>query len=181
MRVAAFAISILLGPSLAAQHGSTSAVNPYTGPEHAQAGAVLYRAQCAGCHGLDGAGTGAGPSLTGTFQRGGSDEDLFRTTSKGIPGASMPAFSFSGLQVWQLVTHIRAMGIVRAPGQSKGDAEAGARIFRTNCSGCHAVRGEGGLTGPDLTSAGSIRSSGELLKSVTDQTPKWHRSIGRWP
>ena len=34
--------------------------------------------------------------------------------------------------------------------------------------GCHAVRGEGGLTGPDLTSVGSTRSYAELLKSVTD-------------
>lgn len=169
MRVTAIAFAILFGPSVFAQHGSTSTVNPYTGPQHEQAGAALYRSQCAGCHGLDGAGTGAGPSLTsGTFQRGGSDEELFRTISRGVPGAAMPAFSFSGLQIWQLVTHIRAIGIVHGAGQSKGDAEAGGRVFHANCSGCHAVRGEGGLTGPDLTSVGSTRSYSELLKSVTD-------------
>src|SRR5882757_5454959 len=128
-----FAAMIFLCLPVAAQHGSTTVVNPYTDPEHAEAGAKLYRAQCAGCHGLDGAGTGAGPSLTsGTFQRGGSDEELFRTISKGVPVTAMPAFSFNGLQVWQLVTHVRAIGIVHGATQVKGDAAAGAVLFRAN-------------------------------------------------
>lgn len=169
MRVTGIAIAMLFGSPMLAQHGSTTAVNPYTSPEHAKLGAALYRSQCAGCHGLDGAGAGAGPSLTsGTFQRGGSDEELFRTISKGVPGTAMPAFSFSGLQIWQLVTHLRAIGIVRGAAQFKGDAAAGARLFLANCSGCHAIRGEGGLIGPDLTSVGLRRSYAELLKSVTD-------------
>ena len=169
MRAIGIAVTIFFPLPILGQHGSTTVVNPYTTPEHAQSGATLYRAQCAGCHGLDGAGTGAGPSLTsGTFQRGGSDEELFRTISKGVPGTAMPAFSFSGLQVWQLVTHLRAIGIVHGAAQSKGDAEAGAVVFRANCSGCHAVRGEGGLIGPDLTAVGSRRSYAELLQSVID-------------
>src|SRR3954470_12328344 len=107
---------------LAAQHGSTTVVNPYTEPEHAEAGAKLYRSQCAGCHGPNGAGTGAGPSLiSGTFKHGGSDEALFRTISKGQPGTSMPPFAFTGLQTWQLITHMRALGIVHGASPSPGD------------------------------------------------------------
>lgn len=152
-----------------AQHGSTTAVNPYTGPEHAVEGAKLFRAQCAGCHGIDGAGTGAGPSLTsGTFQRGGSDEALFLTISKGVPGTSMPAFSFSGLKIWQLVTHMRSLVIARGPAQFKGDAQAGALVFATHCSGCHTVAGRGGLVGPELTEVGSRRSYAEMRKSLLD-------------
>ncbi len=183
MRVREIAGTILFALPILAQHGSTTVVNPYTSPEHAQSGATLYRSQCAGCHGLDGAGTGTGPSLTsGTFQRGGSDEELYRTISKGVPGTAMPAFSFSGLQIWQLVTHLRAIGIVRGAAQSKGDAEAGAGVFRANCSSCHAVRGEGGLIGPDLTPVGSRRSYSELLKSVTDPdaevpSPYWSVNV----
>ena len=61
-------------PALA-QHGSTTVVNPYTSPEYEQAGRKLFRSQCAGCHGPDGAGTGAGPNLaSGTLVHGGSDE-----------------------------------------------------------------------------------------------------------
>jgi cytochrome c oxidase cbb3-type subunit 3 len=152
-----------------AQHGSTTVVNPYTGPEHEQAGAKLFRAQCAGCHGPDGTGTGAGASLaSGTFVHGGSDEALFGTISKGLPGTTMPAFSFSGLQIWELVTHVRALEIAHGGRQTKGDAQAGAAIFRANCSRCHAVAGEGGLSGPDLTTIGARRSYAELGESIRD-------------
>src|SRR5207302_3410905 len=102
--------------------------------------AKLYRSQCAGCHGLDGAGTGAGPGLTsGSFKHGASDEALFRTISKGLPGTAMPAFAFSGLRIWELVTHVRALGIVRGATPSRGDPQSGAAVFRANCAACHAV------------------------------------------
>jgi cytochrome c oxidase cbb3-type subunit 3 len=158
---------LLLWLPLAAQHGSTTAVNPYTGPEHAAAGAKLFRAQCAGCHGPEGAGTAAGPSLTsGIFRRGGSDDALFQTIAKGVAGTSMPAFSFSGLQIWQLVTHVRAMNIARSANQSKGDRRSGSELFAVNCAGCHTVAGKGGVSGPDLTFIGSRRSYDELRNAV---------------
>src|SRR5437764_14494926 len=82
------------------QYGSTTAVNPYTGPEHEKAGAALFRSQCAGCHGPDGDGSGAGPNIaSGVLPHGDSDEAVFRTISKGLTGTSMPGFSFSGLQI----------------------------------------------------------------------------------
>src|ERR1700736_709186 len=94
------AVAFLSMPALA-QHASTTVVNPYTSPDDERAGAMLFRSQCAACHGPDGTGTGAGPSLTsGAFAHGGSDEALFRTISKGLPGTSMPASSLSGLQIW---------------------------------------------------------------------------------
>jgi cytochrome c oxidase cbb3-type subunit 3 len=160
---------IFLCLPVAAQHGSTTVVNPYTDPENAEAGAKLYRSQCAGCHGLNGAGTGAGPSLTsGTFKYGGSDAGLFGTISKGLPGTSMPAFSFSGLQIWQLVTHVRALGIVHGTSPSPGNAKSGAGVFHKSCSNCHVVKGEGGLNGPDLTSIGSRRSYADLRTALID-------------
>ena len=152
--------------SLAGQHGSDTTVNPYTGPAHAMAGAKLFRAQCAGCHGPDGAGTGAGPALnSGIFRRGGSDEAIFQTISKGVAGTSMPGFSFSGLQIWQLVTHVRALSIASGLKQTKGNPESGAALFRTNCAGCHSVEGQGGLIGPDLTVVG-LRLPGVALQSA---------------
>jgi len=162
------AIALCALPVLA-QHGSSTVVNPYTGPEHEQAGAKLFRAQCAGCHGPDGTGTGAGASLaSGTFLHGGSDEALFRTISKGVPGTTMPAFSFSGLQIWQLVTQVRALAIAHGASQVRGEPQAGAAIFRANCSRCHAAAGEGGLSGPDLTTIGARRSNAELRESISD-------------
>src|SRR5689334_21003788 len=169
MRRTGIAATLFVCLPVFSQHGSTTVVNPYTGPEHAQAGASLYRAQCAGCHGPTGKGTGAGPTLTaGTFQHGGSDEALFQTISKGLPGTSMPGFKFTGLQIWQLVTHVRAMGAIESANRAKGDPKAGAQIFAASCSRCHAVHGQGGSAGPDLTAAGSRLSYTDLHKAITD-------------
>jgi putative heme-binding domain-containing protein len=152
------------------QHGSSGVVNPYTGPDDARSGARLFRAQCAGCHGPEGGGTAAGPSLTtGTYKRGGSDEALFVTVSKGVPGTAMPAFAaFTGLEVWQLVTHLRTLSITHGAVQVKGDAQAGAEVFRSVCSTCHAVGDTGGFTGPDLTMIGARRSAGELRRALSE-------------
>src|SRR2546426_12226748 len=161
--ILAFALPVL------AQHGSTEVVNPYTSREHEQAGARLFRAQCAGCHGPDGTGTATGPNLaSGTLVHGHSDEAVFRSISKGFPGTPMPAFSFSGLQIWQLVTHLRALEIARGATQAKGDPQAGATVFRAQCSGCHMVNGEGGLRGPDLTAVGRRHSAAEIRESIAN-------------
>ena len=179
MTLKAVALGALLALPVLPQHGSTTAVNPYTGPEHQRAGAALFRSQCGGCHGPDGNGTGAGPNIaSGALPHGDSDEAVFHTISKGLPGTSMPGFSFSGLQTWQLVTHLRALAIAHGAAQSNGNAEAGAAIFAANCSRCHSVAGQGGLTGPDLTSVGALRSSKELRESLLDpdanvDSPYW--------
>jgi putative heme-binding domain-containing protein len=168
-RTVGIAVLAALALPALAQHGSSTAVNPYTSREDEQAGAKLFRAQCAGCHGPDGTGTGAGPNLaSGTLAHGHSDEAVFTSISKGFPGTSMPAFSFSGLQVWQLVTHLRALEIARGASQVKGDPQAGAAVFRANCSGCHAANGEGGLSAPDLTAVGRRRSAPEIRESITN-------------
>jgi putative heme-binding domain-containing protein len=152
-----------------AQHGSTEVVNPYISPQDEQAGGRLFRAQCAGCHGPDGAGTGAGPNLvSGTQVHGHSVEALFTSISKGFAGTPMPAFSFSGLQIWQLVTHLRALEIARGASQAKGDQQAGASVFRAQCANCHMVKGEGGLNGPDLSAVGRRRSAAEIRESIAN-------------
>src|ERR1017187_7793812 len=102
------------------------------------------------------------------WKHGGSDEALFGTISKGLPGTSMPAFAFSGLQIWELVTHIRALGIEHGASESKGDAVAGAAIFRASCSRCHRAAGEGGMSGPELTAIGARRSYAELRESIAN-------------
>jgi putative heme-binding domain-containing protein len=58
--------------------------------------------------------------------------------------------------------------VARGASLAKGDAAAGGRLFRTNCSGCHAIRGEGGFSGPDLTNVASVRSLAELRKALLE-------------
>jgi len=124
-----------------AQHGSVKVVNPYTSPEDLAAGAKLFRAQCATCHGEAARGTTTGPDLTsGSLRHGSSDEAIFLTISKGVSGTPMPAFNFAGERIWTLVTHIRAMSIARGASQASGNPGEGRRIYQSaGCAGCHTV------------------------------------------
>ncbi|MDX2151967.1 MAG: PQQ-dependent dehydrogenase, methanol/ethanol family [Bryobacteraceae bacterium] len=156
-----FALFAMLAAPLAAQHGSSSTLNPFTGPQHAAAGAAIYRGKCAGCHGPDGGGTGAGPALnTGSFRRGGSDEALFLVITKGIPGTAMPAFSENALEAWQVITHLRSFSVARRAGRLPGNAEAGAALFSQHCASCHWEHA------PDLSRVGGSRSAAELRESI---------------
>ena len=47
-----------------------------------------------------------------------------------------------------------------------GDAASGERLFRVNCSTCHAVNGRGGQLGPDLSRIGSARPRAGLLNKL---------------
>src|SRR5215472_3455426 len=87
----------------------------------ADAGERLFRLHCAECHGLDGQG-GQGPDLTrGVYRRGSTDDALFRTISRGVPGTPMPATSLSDLALRQIVRHVRMLGggvRVKVPGNA---------------------------------------------------------------
>lgn len=167
MREVLIVLSVAL--SLQAQHGSSTAVNPYTTAADAAAGFSVYRGRCAGCHGIDASGTGAGPALnTGVFRYGHSDEDLFLTITKGVPGSSMPAFSLSGRVTWQLVSYLRSLALSTRVSTGNGNAATGEKLFASHCSGCHRVNGTGGLSGPDLSEIAALRSDVEILDSLVN-------------
>ena len=50
-----------------------------------------------------------------------------------------------------------------------GDARRGREAFfsqKNNCTTCHAVRGQGGQVGPDLSQIGALRTKRDLLEAV---------------
>jgi putative heme-binding domain-containing protein len=56
-----------------------------------------------------------------------------------------------------------------APALLGGDAQRGRNVFFGNkaaCSTCHAIKAEGGLIGPDLSTIGAIRTGKDLLESI---------------
>jgi putative heme-binding domain-containing protein len=149
------------------------ATNPYATAADRESGAKIFRSHCASCHGVRGTG-GLGPDLTsGSFFHGSSDADLFRNISNGIPGTAMPGVFFEGTQVWQIVTFVRSLSGSAATASSASDTERGQRQFRQRgCIGCHLVRGEGGVKGPDLSVIGSQRSAEYLRESILDPNSK---------
>jgi cytochrome c oxidase cbb3-type subunit III len=153
--------------------GQVPVRNPHSSAEDRAAGAKIFRSHCAQCHGLKGTG-GLGPDLTtGTFLHGSTDADLYRTISEGIVGTAMPGVFFDGTQVWQIVAHVRSLSQSGSAAKVHGDAVHGSRMFREKgCSGCHLVRGEGSVKGPDLSVIGSQRSPEYLRDSIVDPNAK---------
>jgi cytochrome c oxidase cbb3-type subunit III len=170
----------------AQQHEETK--NPLAGNAQAiREGGSQFRADCALCHGLDARGGNRGPDLTrGTWAHGGTDADLFRTISLGIPGTLMPANDLSEAETWEIIAYLRSLAPSK-PRDTSGDPKAGEEIFygEGNCSLCHMVRGKGGRLGPDLTHVMNRRSPEFIEKKVRDPnanlSPTLMDSGKEWP
>src|SRR5438105_12236763 len=142
--------------------------NPFVGDQQAiKAGASLFHGECIYCHGRDARGGSRGPDLTtGEFLHGGSDAELQRTISRGVPGTTMGGHQMRDDELWQIVSFLRTL---QAPAPAAtGKAAHGREIFfgDGNCSLCHMVNGRGGRLGPDLSHVGSARPRPYLVESV---------------
>jgi ubiquinol-cytochrome c reductase cytochrome c subunit len=114
-------------------------------------GQKLFQANCATCHGLEAAGTDTAPSLIGV---GAAAVDFQVGTGRmpmamNGPQAQEKTPQFTDAETKDLAAYVASL----APGPAipskkytdgKGDASAGAELFRVNCAMCHNVAGAGG-------------------------------------
>ena len=111
-------------------------------------GARLYAANCAACHGSNGAGGVGVPIALPDFLSQADDDYLRKTIRLGRPGRVMPAFTkLSDAEVNAIVRHVRSwqtVAVVPAPKVGRGDAGNGAKLYTTYCASCHGAHGEGG-------------------------------------
>jgi mono/diheme cytochrome c family protein len=156
--------------------------SPVASPALLALGQRLYGKQCASCHGAGGRGDGeaayllyprprdfvAGAyRLVSTWERVPTDEDLYRTISRGMPGSAMPSWShLSEEERWALVHYVktfRAPPLVVAPAADKGEGQSGTGVidvpprppftpearklalerFADACASCHGPAGKG--------------------------------------
>ncbi|MDQ1406958.1 MAG: cytochrome c oxidase cbb3-type subunit [Acidobacteriaceae bacterium] len=120
---------------------------------------ILYAQNCAGCHGAAGSG-GAGNALRDPVFLAIADDSAIRNaTANGMRGTAMPAFAQSAggmltdKQIDALVSGIRSWapssdlhGTTPPPyiAKTAGNAQRGAEVYQTFCSGCHGPNGTGG-------------------------------------
>lgn len=141
-----------------------------------EAGKRLYRRKCVFCHGSKGGGDGSVSRYvfpkprdlsTGLYKirstpTGGlpTDEDLFRTLTRGLPGSTMPAWTnLSTTQRWQLVSYVKTFSdrfedevvlelqpiTIGTPKPPYPESVAnGQRLFiDAECWKCHGMQGRG--------------------------------------
>jgi len=166
--VAALFLIVLGSPGLQAQEA-----NPLAGNARAEyAGGVLFRAQCATCHGADAAGIESidAPDLTRMWrERNYSDQQVFQIIRDGISGTIMPPHDFTETEVWMLVSFLRSVGQSGVQDLPVADADEGARLFANQCAECHragGAGGAGGALGPSLNAVLLENSLQEIIAAV---------------
>jgi len=143
--------------------------------EFAKDGETIYTAVCSSCHAADGRGTrfpGLVPNpsiMSPEFLQLASDDFLFQTIRNGRPGRPMLPWGdrvngFNDDELRSVIAYIRGLGgNVQALPDPKpqiwamGDANLGATLFASNCSGCHGKNAVGG-DGPALANKAFLSS-----------------------
>ena len=152
-------------------------------PQLLALGKTTFERNCAPCHGLQ--GDGQGPAayllfpkprdftagryrLVSTWDFTPTDEDLFKTISRGMPGSAMPYWGHLTEETrWALVHYIKAFaknpleirsdhqpqnpadqpsGKIQVPPEPPYTPETQAnaeRLFKENCASCHGATGKG--------------------------------------
>src|SRR5258708_22622646 len=134
-----------------------------------EAGRKQFEARCAACHGSDGAGGERGPGIVETKRgRPRARESLRASIRNGIPGSGMRAFSLSGADMNSVLAYVQFLIEPASERPATGDAEAGARFFfgKGKCSGCHMVKGRGGVLGPELSNLAKERRLSQIEQAL---------------
>src|ERR1700751_1213819 len=124
-----------------ADRDAHAAKNPLANePQAVDAGKARFGEACAACHGANAQG-GRGPNLTESDQvRQMTDDQLFNTIRRGVPGGGMPAFPLPDNTIWQIVTFLRSLSTPAFFVPVPGDVKAGEAVYRKEqCSSCHMI------------------------------------------
>jgi cytochrome c oxidase cbb3-type subunit III len=170
----------------------------YASPQYEMSFSVLFRQNCAGCHGTDGTLGPAPPLHDKLFLALIPEVELQRIITEGRPGALMPAFAISkggplsAEQVTVLAEGIKRHWGAAAPaprgappyllqnrlpeGGRSGNRAEGVRAFARACASCHGENGRGGTW--DGRPVGAINSS-DFLALVSDQALRRYVITGR--
>jgi len=205
-------LSVELILLLAAQVAAVEAGRPEgVDPLH-ETGRRIYEGACLWCHGKDGRGDGPAGWLIGRYAAPRprdfvtesfrfrstssgelpSDEDLFRTVTRGIPGV-MPSFaSLTEQQRWAVVAYIKSFNpafrnsapsplTIPSPAIPPTDAsirQGKVMYMRFGCQGCH---GEGGTGDGPVSRAGGLQDERGLRIVPPDLTDRASYKNGTEP
>src|SRR5689334_14348815 len=132
-------------------------------------GRGLFQTRCADCHGIDAKGV-HGPDLTVIFAAGATDDRVFQTIRRGVPGTEMPASNAPEGEIREVIAYLHSVSVrgSDADAAKSSNLANGERLFNASCTACHRVNGRGGVLGPDLSRVGAARSRSLLTEDIRD-------------
>jgi ubiquinol-cytochrome c reductase cytochrome c subunit len=166
------ALALAFAGTLFAAFLSPSSASADSGTSSTQAienGKALYITSCSSCHGLNAEGSSYGPSLVGT---GAAAVDFQVSTGRmpaQQPGAQIQkkAVLYTQTQVDEMAAYIASLGggpaIPSSSAYQVNDSlvQLGGVLFRTSCSECHNITGQGG-----------VLTDGQYAPSLTQTNPR---------
>jgi mono/diheme cytochrome c family protein len=181
--------------------GTVGAVKPNATSDVIAKGKILYERMCLYCHGADGRGDGPAAFFLGAysaprpmdFVKGGfkfrstpsgelpTDQDLFRTLTRGIPGVMPPYAGLTEEERWQVIAYVKSFNpeFTQPPAQpiplrgqpipaTAESIERGRAAYQTlACGRCHGADGRG--DGP-VALSGDLKDSRGFPIAPTDLT-----------
>ena len=166
--VVLLALALLLTGGVYAAFAPSPAEAAIATEDDIAAGAALFQANCASCHGPSAEGREGAPSLIGV---GAAAVDFQVSTGRmpmqmNGPQAMAKPPQFNAEQTRQLAAYVASLGAGPAIPTAEqvdpalGDPANGMALFRTNCAMCHGSIGKGGAL-----------SEGKYAPSLGNSTP----------
>jgi mono/diheme cytochrome c family protein len=174
-------------------------------------GKMVYQKECVWCHGVLGDGEGDAAyllyprprdftrgeyRLVSTWDRIPTDEDLFRTISRGMPGSAMPSWSHLSAEIrWGLVHYIKGFsthsleiqesytptrpfeegrGFLAVPPEPPYDEAAKVRagaLYVQSCAACHGATARGDGAQQQVDSKGRPTRPRDLTAGIFKGSP----------
>ena len=108
-------------------------------------------------------------------------QTLLDIIEDGIDGTEMPDARLQSKQARQVADWVQKLGR-RPPEPIRGDARRGQALYfgKAGCQVCHAIGGQGGSLGTDLTDIGVRRGAGYLLAALTDPEAALPKSVSSY-
>lgn len=146
-------------------------------------GGELYQRWCAACHATDGAGTTAGPPLTGIDV---AYVDLTMRTGRmplEDPARGVRQRRFSDAERRRTVAYLTDLLDLdgQVPDVAPGSPAAGRRVYGVHCAACHGPGGSGGLAGdgtpvPEIVGLDAVAIA-EATRQGPFQMPRFGRDL----
>ncbi len=141
---------------------------------------VLYKQNCAGCHGDNGRGGAAIPLNNPAYLAYAGAQNLRDIAAKGLPGTLMPAFAQSSggtltnnqvdalaqgmVHTWGRPSEFAGVALPPFTENAAGNPMDGQKTYATACARCHGVDGAGVRTSSQTTTGQQI----EIPHSIVD-------------